>query len=165
VEVRRALPGESDTIAAILLAAFSELKDGYTPEAFAVVTPPAEEIAERFNEGPQWLAVIEGIPLGTVSVVGEPDHLYIRSMAVLPAAQGLGVGRRMLEAVESYALENGFERLFLYTTHFSAGAKKLYENFGFEWVADTTAEEWYGVPGLAMEKKLEAGTKRNATGS
>ena len=48
----------------------------------------------------------------------EPEWLYIRSMAVSPKAQGLGISHRLLDAVEEYAIENGFDRLFLYTTRF-----------------------------------------------
>src|SRR5437870_1364737 len=131
VEIRLAIPDDADAIAEILRVAFSEFKNDYTSEALSVVTPSADEIATRFGEGPQWLATVDGKPRGTVSVVREPDHLYIRSMAVLPEAQGMGIGRKLLDAVESYAIENGFNRLFLYTTYFSRVAIQLYEKRGF----------------------------------
>jgi ribosomal protein S18 acetylase RimI-like enzyme len=152
--VRLATSEDAEAISDILRVAFSELKDGYTPEAFEVVTPSAEVIATRFAQGPQWVAIIDGRPVGTVSVFPEPGHLYIRSMAVLPETQGAGVGKNLLDAVEVYAIEAGFERLFLHTTYFSKSAIRLYEKCGFKWVGDTTAEEWYGTPGLGMEKKL-----------
>ena len=154
VKVRLATPEDSEAISGILRIAFSEFKNDYTPEAFEVVTPPAEAIATRFAAGPQWVATVDGKKVGTVSVFPEPDHLYIRSMAVLPEAQGLGVGKKLLGAVEAYAIEARFERLFLHTTHFSKSAIRLYEKFGFQKTGDTTAEEWYGTPGLGMEKKL-----------
>ena len=165
VEIRLAEPGDAKSISEILRKAFSEFKSDYTPEALEVVTPPADEIATRFNEGPQWLAVADKKPVGTVSVIREPDHLYIRSMAVLREAQGGGIGRRLLAAIEDYAFENRFERLFLYTTNFSKSARHLYEKCGFRKVADTTAEEWYGTPGLSMEKILDIDHKQNAAGS
>jgi ribosomal protein S18 acetylase RimI-like enzyme len=152
--VRFATPEDAEAISGILRVAFSQFKNDYTPEAFEVVTPPATEIAMRFAAGPQWVAVVDDNPVGTVSVFPEPDHLYIRSMAVLPEAQGLGVGKKLLYAVEAYAVEVGFERLFLHTTYFSKSALRLYEKFGFQKTNDTTAEEWYGTPGLGMEKKL-----------
>ena len=73
-------------------------------------------------------------------------------MAVAPEAQGRGIGHKLLDAIDGYAAGTEFERIFLYTTYFSAGAKELYEKHGYAWVRDTTAEEWYGVPGLEMEK-------------
>jgi ribosomal protein S18 acetylase RimI-like enzyme len=165
LEVRIARTEDAASISEILRAAFSQFKNDYTPEALAVVTPPAEEIAGRFAEGPQWVAILEGKPVGTVSVVHEPDHLYIRSMAVLPEAQGSGVGGKLLGEVETYAVENGFERLFLYTTYFSKSAIHLYEKCGFRKTGDTTAEEWYGTPGLAMEKIIDSKHKEHAVES
>ena len=152
--VRLATPADSGAISDILRVAFSEFKNDYTPEAYEVVTPPAAEIETRFAAGPQWIALVDCKQVGTVSVYPEPDHLYIRSMAVLPEARGLGVGMRLLDAIESYAVEAGFDRLFLHATYFSTNAIGLYEKFGFEKTCDTTAEEWYGTPGLGMEKKL-----------
>ena len=44
-------------------------------------------------------------------------------------------------------------------------ASKLYEKCGFRKIGDTTAEEWYGTPGLSMEKILDIEHKQNAAGS
>lgn len=158
VQIRLAVPAESAIIAEILREAFSEFKDRYTPEATAAVAPPADLIALRFAEGPNWLALYKGEIAGTVSVLPEPAWLYIRSMAVLPAAQGQGIGQRLLSVVEQYAMENGFSRLFLYTTPFSQDAIRLYEKNGFRLGRITSPDEWYGVEGLSMEKELKKGS-------
>lgn len=155
VEIRLATEADAEAIAAILREAFGELRDGYTSEAFAIVTPPADEIRRRIAEGPNWITFWDGEPVATVSAVPEPEWLYIRSMAVLPSAQGLRLGSRLLETIEEYAVANGFDTLFLYTTGFSTNAIRLYENHGFIRERETTAEEWYGTPGLAMIKKLD----------
>ena len=165
VQVRLALPVEAGAIAEIIRQAFGPLENDYTPESFAIVTPSKEEIALRFDEGPIWVAVQNGEIVATVSAVHEPEWLYIRSMAVSPALQGLGVGGKLLDAVEVYAIENGFERLFLYTTDFSASAIRLYERNGYELGRYTTAEEWFGTPGRSMEKKIGRNIKQNAIGS
>lgn len=164
IEIRLATPEDTDSIAGVLREAFSVYRDHYTPEAFAVVTPAVDEIASRFEEGPQWVAAIEGNIVGTVSVTVEDGDLYVRSMAVATQAQGRGVGHRLLTAIDEYAATTDKARIFLYTTYFSAGAKELYEKHGYKWVRDTSAEEWYGVPGLEMDKKLE-GKKTNVVGS
>lgn len=165
VQIRFAVENDADAISAILLEAFSTFKSDYTPGSFAIVTPGADEIVRRFDEGPMWVAEKDGEIVGTVSVLPEPEWLYIRSMAVSPKAQGLGISHRLLDAVEQYAIENGFDRLFLYTTRFSTGAIELYAKHGFLRGRETTAEEWYGTPGLAMEKKLEGNIKQNVVGS
>jgi len=152
--IRQATVDDAESISVILREAFDRFKNDYTADAFDIVRPAVPEIVRRFDEGPQWIAEIDGNPAGTVSVLPEPEWLYIRSMAVLPAAQGHGVGGHLLNAVEEYATGEGFEKLFLYTTHFSQSAIRLYEKHGFYWVRDTPADEWFGTPGLAMEKKL-----------
>lgn len=152
VNVRLASEADSAAIAEVLFAAFSRFEHEYTPEAFAMVTPSADEVATRFVEGPLWVAERNGYVVGTVSVTTEPEGIYIRSMAVHTEAQGLGIGHKLLDAVDGYFRSSELDRIFLYTTYFVPGAKEMYAKHGFEWVRDTTAEEWYGTPGLEMEK-------------
>ncbi len=165
VEVRLAMPSDAPAIAKVLFEAFSAFREHYTPEAFEIVTPPADVVESRFGEGPIWVAELGGEVVGTVSLTTEPEGLYIRSMAVRPGSQGLGIGHRLLETVNEHVSMSGAERTFLYTTYFVPGAKELYEKHGFKWVRDTTAEEWYGTPGLEMEKFLEGRIEQDAFGS
>ena len=165
VKVRLATPSEADAVADVLRAAFAEFEHNYTAEALEYVTPNADEVRGRFAEGPIWIAAIGDELVGTVSVVPEPEWLYIRSMAVLPATRGHGVGGRLLQAVEDHADEIGMETLFLYTTPFSTDAIRLYEKNGFIKGRATTAEEWCGTPGLEMWKYLKRDAKTNAIGS
>ena len=163
--IREATPADAEVVAEILKTAFSEFDERYTPEALEYVTPGADEISGRFAEGPIWLASIDNKPVGTVSVVREPDWLYIRSMGVLPAAQGHGVGSALLDIIERYAADAGVDTLFLYTTHFSSDAIRLYERHGFVRGRETTAEEWCGTPGLEMWKYLGTNVRTDAVGS
>ncbi len=164
VVVRLAKPDDSNAMAEVLRKAFGTYEHEYTPEAFAIVTPDADEIRTRFEEGPQWVALKDDDLVGTASVTVEGGDLYVRSMAVAPDMQGHGIGHSLLKAIDEYAVTTDFERIFLYTTYFSAGAKELYEKHGYAWVRDTTADEWYGVPGLEMDKKIER-NKQNVVGS
>ncbi|MGB7068835.1 MAG: GNAT family N-acetyltransferase [Pyrinomonadaceae bacterium] len=165
LKIRLATPEDSASIAVVLFEAFSAFREHYTPEAFEVVTPSAEVIAGRFDEGPIWVAEIEGRVVGTVSLTTEPEGLYIRSMAVQPAAQGFGIGHKLLDALNDHVSTSEIERMFLYTTYFVPGAKELYEKHGFKRVRDTTADEWYGTAGLEMDKYLEGRSKQDAIGS
>ncbi|MGQ0542188.1 MAG: GNAT family N-acetyltransferase [Blastocatellia bacterium] len=155
VIVRLATKEDAKAISEVLYDAFSVFESNYTPKAFEIVTPKPEEIARRFDEGPQWVAVKSDEVVGTVSLATEPEGHYIRSMAVRPGAQGLGIGHKLLDALDDHVADSDIERIFLYTTYFVPGAKELYEKHGFKWVRDTTAEEWHGTPGLEMDKKLK----------
>ncbi|MEP7076366.1 MAG: GNAT family N-acetyltransferase [Acidobacteriota bacterium] len=163
--IRISTPNDADAISEVLRAVFTPFKDGCTEGAFNAITPTADEICGRYGEGPIWVAS-EGIRIiGTVSTVPEPEWLYIRSMAVSPDKRSTGVGYRLIAAVENYAVENGFERLFLYTSLFLTGAERFYERCGFVRGRDTEPDEWFGTPGWAMEKKIGRNTKQNVAGS
>ena len=164
VVVRFAKADDSEAISRILVEAFSVYRNFYTDEAFSYVTPRADEVKGRFEEGPTWVAELGGDVVGTVSLTTEPEGLYVRSMAVLPEAHSRGVGHRLLEAVDEYAAGTDHKRIFLYTTYFVPGAKELYEKHGYKRVRDTTADEWYGTPGLEMDKRI-VGDKQNVAGN
>jgi predicted N-acetyltransferase YhbS len=164
VQVRLATAEDSEAIAIVLAEAFGANKDSYTAAAFEAVTPPADQIIGRFGEGPQWVAELDGEIVGSVSITTEPAGLYIRSMAVLPRVQGRGVGHKLMNAVNEFADASEHKRIFLYTTYFVAGAKEFYESHGYKWMRDTTAEEWFGTPGLEMDRAIVK-TKQNAIGS
>ena len=154
LKIRLATPEDSAAITEVLRDAFTVFREHYTAEAFEVVTPDTDVILSRFEEGPMWVADLDGEVVGTVSLTTEPEGLYVRSMAVSPKAQGRGLGHELLKAVDEHAKSTEFERIFLYTTYFVPGAKEMYAKHGYEWVRDTTAEEWYGTPGLEMDKMI-----------
>ncbi len=154
VQIRIASPTCADAIADTLRAAFAEFESFYTPEAFAATVLPPEKIRERFDEsGAIWTALKDGEFVGTVSAVPREGRLYIRSMAVVPSAQGLGIGRRLLETVENFAVENRFKNLFLYTVPFLDGAIRLYEQSGFK-RGEPETEGFFGTSWFEMTKEL-----------
>lgn len=121
-------------------------------DAFADVTPDEDMVAGRFAQGPLWVAEANGRIVGSVSLSTESEGLYVRSMAVLPEFQGLGIGHKLLDALHEYAAKIGTRRIFLYTVPFQLGARELYEKHGYTWIRDTPAGEWFDTPGVEMEK-------------
>ncbi len=165
VKIRVATADDAAEISRVLFESFSTFREHYTLEAFEVVTAKPDVILARFDEGPMWVAEFDGAIVATVSVLPEPEWLYIRSMAVVPSARGLGIAHKLMAVIEEYAAATEFDRLFLYTTYFSTGAIDLYEKHGFIRGRETTADEWYGTPGLAMDKQLGKEAKTDAIGS
>ena len=154
IEYRLARPEESDAISELLLESFGLFEAEYTPGAFKYTTPDTEEVRGRFDEGPIWVAMDQGSMIGTVSGMAETDRFYVRSMAVRPDAQRLGLGQRMLEILEAFARDKDFKLIYIYTTHVLPGAKRLYEKNGFYVLRETAPEEWHDMGGLEMEKIL-----------
>lgn len=152
VNIRLAMPSDAEGISRVIEEAFTPFRENYTDEAFVVVTPRPDVVVERFDEGPMWVAEVDGEIEGTVSLMAEPEGFYIRSMAVSPRAQRLGIGHKLLDALHQHVAGGDIKRIFLYTTYFTPGAKDMYAKHGYAYVRDTEPDEWYGVPGLEMEK-------------
>jgi GNAT superfamily N-acetyltransferase len=151
--IRRAGPGDAQAIAGVLLESFLEFKPLYTDDGFAATTPVAEQVVVRMREGPVWVALREGLVLGTVAAIVKGESVYIRGMAVLPAARGLGAGAALLKHVEEWAARESYTRVFLSTTPFLTSAIRLYERFGFRQTYDGH-HDLFGTPLFTMEKSL-----------
>jgi len=159
VRIRQALPADAAAIAALLKVAFLEFEPLYTPEGFRATTPAAEEIEPRFAEGPIWVAEHDGRIVGTASVVPKGDGLYIRSMAVHPAARGGGIATLLLNTAEQAADVFACSRLFLSTTPFLDAAIRLYERAGFR-RTDDGPHDLFGTPLMTMVKEFAGGSER-----
>ncbi|MER7786674.1 GNAT family N-acetyltransferase [Streptomyces sp. NPDC097640] len=73
-----------------------------------------------------------GTAVGCVALLAYPDAVFeLAKMAVAPAAQGRGIGRRLVTAAIDRARELGGTRLFLGTNSKLAPAIHLYEDAGF----------------------------------
>ena len=132
---------------------FIEYKPLYTEQGFAATTPASEQINDRMNEGPLWVALDGNTIVGTVSAVPKGESLYIRGMGITPAARGQRLGELFLRQLENFAAERGFKRLFLSTTPFLHRAIRLYENYGFIQTSEGP-HDLFGTPLLTMEKPL-----------
>jgi ribosomal protein S18 acetylase RimI-like enzyme len=70
--------------------------------------------------------------VGTCAVVPhEEGVMEIAKLVVAPAAQGVGLGRRLVEACVAYARARGTRRLVLLSNSGLSAALNLYEKLGF----------------------------------
>jgi putative acetyltransferase len=153
MQVRRATEKDAPCVASILRLAFAEYEPLYTEQGYAATTPGAAEIVARMGEGAAWVAVHKDQIVGTGSVVPKPQGIYLRGMAVIPSARGLGIGRGLLDEIQRFAIAQGRARLFLSTTPFLNRAIRLYEAFGFRRMKDGT-HDLFGTPLFTMEKTV-----------
>ncbi len=154
LEIRLAVPGDEAVISSLIFDAFVPFRDQYTPDAFKYTAASVKTIRGRFGEGPMWLAYDGSEAVGTVSGMPDDGRFYIRSMAVKPKAQGKRIGQKLLDALEAFARDADFEKMFLYTTYVLPVARKLYEKNGFHILRKTAPEEWFGMGGIEMEKNI-----------
>jgi len=155
LHIRLATSADAEAIALVLYKSFCEYESHYTSEAFAATVPTADQIEERLNQGPAWVALKNGVIVGAVSVVLKNEEVYIRGMAVDPSARGKGIGRKLLDRTEAFAVRNRCKRLFLSTTPFLLRAIDLYERYGFRRNLEGPTG-LFGTPLFTMSKSLDA---------
>lgn len=149
IQIRLATVDDLPSLASLMYDSFVEYRSSYTDGGFAATTPTSDQLLQRLHEGPIWVATKDDALLGTVSVVARGEDLYIRGMAVLPQARGLGLGALLLKTAKDFALAHAHKRLTLSTTPFLDKAIRLYERYGFQRTADGP-HDLYGTPLFTM---------------
>jgi ribosomal protein S18 acetylase RimI-like enzyme len=77
------------------------------------------------------LLLVDGILAGLIETVAAVDHLLIENVAVAPAFQGKGLGRRLMAHAEHLAASLGHRTLRLYTNKLFAENVRLYRRLGY----------------------------------
>lgn len=93
----------------------------------------------------------DGALLALIETVRAPDHLLVENVAVAPAHQGRGLGRRLMAHAEVLAEAAGLAELRLYTNGAFAANIRLYLSLGY---AITREEPFRGGTTVHMAKRL-----------
>ena len=153
MRIRRATEADAPSVARVLREAFAEVERLYTRDAYAATAPAHAEIARRLAEGPTWVAEDEGAVVGTVAAAASERGVYVRSMAVAPAARGRRIALQLMRQLEIFAVSKDAPRLYLSTTPFLFDAIRLYEAFGFRRTGEPP-HDLHGTPLFTMAKPL-----------
>jgi DNA-binding MarR family transcriptional regulator/GNAT superfamily N-acetyltransferase len=103
-----------------------------------------------------WIAERAGQRLGCVFLVKEPDAPGVARLRLLlldPAARGLGLGRRLVEASIEFAREAGYREIVLWTHQVLTAARAIYAKTGFE-LAETWTHDDFGHPEVSETWRL-----------
>lgn len=108
---RPARPEDAPAIAALVDAAYR----GYIARIGRRPAPLTADYPALIERGAVW--VLDGAdgPRGVLVLWPEDGGLFIENIAVHPAAQGQGLGRRLLVFVEVHARALGLDAVTLYT--------------------------------------------------
>ncbi|MFX0068796.1 MAG: GNAT family N-acetyltransferase [Promethearchaeota archaeon] len=133
--IRIAEVADAKGIHKVLLAAFEEYRDYYSPKGFADTVLSERLAKNRLNEMRVYVAVSRrGKVIGTIGwnrISSEVGH--IRGMAVHPEWRGkAGPAAALLLKVEEAARTEGCSVLTLDTTEFQHRAHRFYEKHGFK---------------------------------
>lgn len=111
LSLRRATSADTGDLRALAAAAYSR----YIARIGRPPAPMTADYASAVREHEVWVAAAGGTVIGMIVLIAEPDHLRIENVAVAPAAQGRGIGGRLLSLAEDRARELGLPELRLYT--------------------------------------------------
>lgn len=125
----------------------------YIPRIGKPPGPMLDDYGARVSEGAVW--VIEEGPAvaGIVVLLPKPDHLLLDNIAIAPARQGSGLGRRLLTFAEAEAVRRGYREIRLVTHQKMTESQRLYAAIGYEETGRGTAA---GYERVFMSKRLAA---------
>ncbi|MEE2038514.1 GNAT family N-acetyltransferase [Nocardiopsis sp. CT-R113] len=113
--------------------------------------PVEEEWDERDSAADHFLALGDGVPVGTVRLVDQGDGAgLLGRLAVLPKGRGNGTGALLVRAVEDRARERGLARVEL---HAQTHALGFYARLGYTAHGDEFLDA--GIPHLHMVRDLD----------
>ena len=145
--VRRA---EMSDVAALGAIANEAYRD-YVPRIGRQPAPMTADYAEAVRGGLAWAAVRDGEVVGLLVLAVKPDHLLLENVAVLPSAQGCGIGARLLALAEDQARELGRDEIRLYTNEAMTENLVYYPKHGY---AETHRAEQDGFRRVFFRKRL-----------
>jgi len=151
--VHEVRPAESADLGAVRVIA----EQAFAPYVERIGRRPAPMDADHaaaVAAGQLWVATMHGDVVGYLRVRRWPTHLQIEDVAVAPAAQGAGAGRRLLALADTLAAQAGMTELRLSTNALMSENLALYPRLG--WTRTHRAEE-DGYDRVFFRKGVAAG--------
>jgi len=94
--------------------------------------PMLDDYGARVSEGAVWVLEEGDVIAAIIVLLPMPTYLLLDNIAVSPARQGLGLGRRLLAFAEMEALRRGYREIRLYTHQTMVENQRLYASIGYE---------------------------------
>lgn len=147
IELRPAVPLEAAAIRNIVRAAYAKWIAVIGREPM----PMQADYEKAFDEHQFDVVVENGQIIGLIETMQRDDHIWIENVAVLPEAQGRGIGRRLLAHAEHKAIEAGCFEVRLVTNGAFEANLSLYSGLGY---SVDRREAFMGGTAVYLSKKL-----------
>ncbi len=90
-----------------------------------------DDYRSLIDEGRVSVIEHDGLIRGILVLIPQSEAMLLDNVAVAPAAQGLGLGRKLIEFAERAAVESGFRSIRLYTNEAMTENIGLYCRMGY----------------------------------
>jgi len=145
--IRAATAADVPVIAQIVEQAYRH----YIPRIGKPPGPMLDDYDARVSEGVVWVIGERPSIAGIIVLLPRPEHLLLDNIAVAPARQGTGLGRRLLAFAEAEAVRRGYRELRLYTHRTMTENRRLYAAIGYDEIGRGTEA---GYERVFMRKRL-----------
>lgn len=134
-------------IAACVAAAYRH----YIPRMGRPPGPMLDDYAQVIWQHDVFVLESDHSVIGTVVLIRKGQGILLDNVAVDPAYQGKGYGRRLIECAETEARRQGFAQLDLYTHECMTENIAMYKRLGY---AETERRSERGYQRVYMRKQL-----------
>lgn len=126
--MRRALAADADAVRRLVHAAYRH----YEPLLGRTPMPMLTDYDVAVREHEVWvLETADGIIAAVLELIERPNHLWIDNVAVDPAWQGKGLGRKLLGFADDECRRRGLPELGLLTNERYVANIAMYERYGY----------------------------------
>ena len=146
--IRAAGNGDASAVGAVVDAAYQH----YIPRIGKPPGPMLDDYKRRIADGQTWVLEDAGHIVGILVLEETQAGFLLDNIAVLPAYQGKGHGRVLMEFAEAEARRRGFRQIHLYTHALMTENIALYCRVGF---VETHRVSEKGFDRVYMTKQLQ----------
>lgn len=151
--LRDAAEGDVETVTTMIRAGFAEYEGKLDPPSGAHAETP-EKVRAKMAMGGAVMAFIDSVCVGVVLFYPEDGFLYLGRLAVLPDYRALGVGKVLIEAVESKAQALGLPGVQLSVRLALPRNRTYFENMGYQVVSYHTHPDYSEPTFMTLEKRF-----------
>jgi ribosomal protein S18 acetylase RimI-like enzyme len=137
----------------LILTSFRYMNGVVDPPSSALLLTP-EKLKRKAADETGFLALVDSRMAGCVFLAEKDDHFYLGKLAVDPACQGRGVGRRLVEAAEGHARAAGKPIIELQVRVELAGNQATFARLGFNETGRTAHAGFDRPTSVTMRKDL-----------
>jgi ribosomal protein S18 acetylase RimI-like enzyme len=127
ITIRPAGEADAPVLRQIAMAAYQH----YVPRIGRAPAPMAADYPAAVRRGQAWVAAEGSQVAGFIILIAQPGYLLLENVAVLPAAQGRGIGARLLALAEEHARSLGLPEIRLYTNEAMTENLAYYPRHGY----------------------------------
>lgn len=129
-----------------------------------IIDPPSsarhltqDALEQKAKEETGFAAFIGDVLAGCVFIKEKADHFYLGKLAVAPALEGQGIGRKLMERADKEAVAQGKPVIELQVRIELIRNRVVFEKLGYHMTAETAHPGYSRTTSITMRKEITHG--------